>query len=187
MAKEKKYAGRKVLFVGASIVIVLTAIFVFLTFQRKTDPSNSNLASQITAPLEKELTNAGAKKVCSGGDNGRGTDNRSPYYRAYLELDKTAPEAITLVNSAASSNGFKLTHASPENRGFLGAVADTYINKWYFDDTSKQSSFDELKPGNIRLAAVIEEQGSENPCDSNAKVPTGYTFIGVEARLPDYK
>lgn len=171
----------------SALGILFVVTYTALSLQKKIHSDYQNLAAEVTTPLEEELVDAGAQKVCDGGDNGLGTDNKAPYYRSYLEFSRPTPDATTQATKAASDNGYKLIHANPENRSFLGGVADIYIYKWYFDDSSKRNPYSNLKNGNVHLAIVIEEAGSENPCNSSTKVPEGHTFIGIEVQLPEYK
>ncbi|HKX73127.1 MAG TPA: hypothetical protein VJM32_03890 [Candidatus Saccharimonadales bacterium] len=141
--------------------------------------STANHAEEVAAPLEKALADAGGTKTSSGGDAGRGADNLSPHYEAtyYLSIDRA--EAIALINRTAEANGYKLTHATPSNRGHLDAVADKYIDAWYFDITSKRSTFSDLQEGPIRLSIKIGNEDRPDPAD--------HTTIGIGVQLPDVR
>jgi hypothetical protein len=136
-----------------------------------------NRAEEIAKPLEEGLAKAGGVKKLGGGDPGHGPDNIEPYYDAIYEMPMEKEQAVALANTVAAENGYKLTHASPSNRGHLGAVADIYIDAWYFDNSSKQSNFSDLNSGPIRLAFKV---GDEDRPDSPGK-----TTLRVNVRMPN--
>ena len=145
-----------------------------------------NKAVDVLEPIGKALEERGAVKQCGSGDTGRGPDNQNPYYAATYGLEADESEAIAIMYEATKSAGYNPVHASPTNRGFLDAVADIYIDKWYFDDTSKASPYSDLHAGNIRLSVVVYGEGSEDTC-TQGTIPAGHSTIGVSVSLPDYK
>src|SRR6266498_949095 len=134
-------------------------------------------------PIEQALVEAGAVKMCSNGDSGRGVDNKTPYYGSTFKLIKSKTEAIQTIEKAAKETGYNLVHASPTNRGFLDSVADNYINDWSFDETSKTSPYNNLGRGNIKLSVVVCGGGDQNDCDQS-RIPTGQSTVGIGVRLP---
>lgn len=174
--------SRIVFTAGAILVFSILALTIF-----NANMHNNNLARKVIEPLGRFLEERGAQESCGGGDAGRGSDNQTPYYRQYYDIKGDIAEATKLIEQTAEANGYRLTHASPDNREFLGAVGDTYINKWYFDDTSKQSSYEELRRGKVKLAFVIDGAGSHNSCRSGEIVMVGHAQIGFEMQLPEYK
>lgn len=137
-----------------------------------------NYAEKVIAPLEQELTNAGANKKFGGGDDGKGPDNKQPYYDVGYETPGDKEKTIDLVKQIATSKGFTLTHASANNRGYLDAVDDEYIDAWYFDDT-KPSPYTDLQPGNIQLGFQIG--------DKERRIAPGYTYVRINVQLPERK
>ncbi len=136
-------------FIKAGLVIVIifvTIISAALLFNLST----RNHAQEVASTIEKSLTNKGATKLCDSGDPGLGPDNIEPYYGSYYEVQSDEQEAVSLVNSVASENGYKLTHASPTNRGPI-TDADQYLHLIYFDNTSKKSP---LRRPQIRFDCV---------------------------------
>jgi hypothetical protein len=145
-----------------------------------------NHAEEVAKPIETALEEAGAVKKCSRGDDGRGVSNRAPWYGASYLIPKGKYESVAVVEYVASANGYNLSHATPENRGHLGAVADEFIDKWYFDNESKRSSYSELKDGHINFSFVIYGEGEKEPCNQTIIEP-GRSFVGIGINLPEYR
>lgn len=146
-----------------------------------------NRAADVVSPIGKELVSNGAVFKCKSGDPGHGPDTSAAYYGEYYDLHMSKDEAIALVTRVAKDNGYNLTHASPGNRGHLGAVADIYIDQWYFDDTSKQNPYPDIKPGPIELSVGVDAPGSKNSCTPTKTVEPGHVGVGVEVQLPEYR
>lgn len=163
----------------SSIALICWGVFL-LTSQ------NTNRAAEVAKPLEQALVEAGGIKMCSNGDDGKGWDNRAPYYGATygFSVDKFA--AIKIVNQIAANNGYGLVHASTSNRGFLNSVADDFVDDWYFDDSSKASDYSDMSPGKIRLSAVVYGEGQKSDCTHEVIAP-GHSTIGIGVYLPDYR
>lgn len=176
---------RKIGLIILSLIVI--ALIIFAAWYFMTGFIKDNYAERLVKPIGESLQNEGANFACSGGDNGRGIDNKAPYYRAYYKVRGDKDAAISILNKAASQNGYTLTHASPTNRGSLNAVADLYIDRWYFDETSKQNTYADLKQGPVKLAAIVDGPGSEDSCTSGKTVEDGHTMVGIEIRLPDFK
>jgi hypothetical protein len=178
LAKGKKLPVAAALVAGLVVLIGLvwggTALYSALNTK-----STVNYAEEVARPLEEALVRAGGVKKGSGGDPGRGPDNARPYFDATYDLSLSKSDAISLINRIAEENGYKLTHASPSNRGHLGAVADIYIDAWYFDITSKQSPYSNLNEGPVKLAFKLgDEDRQDQP---------GHTTIRVSIQLPNSK
>jgi hypothetical protein len=179
--KTSKLTGhKKAIIILASLMLAsgLVAVYVANLFQ--------NRAAEVLKPIGKELVNSGATLMCGSGDPGRGPDNNAAYYRAYYDLRLNKGDAVALVEKIAKDQGYSLTHASPNNRGHLGAVADAYIDKWYFDNTSKQNTQADIRPGSIELAVVVDGVGDKRGCAPEKRVENGHTELGIEVRLPAY-
>ena len=148
--------------------------------------STANYAEEVAKPLEAALVKAGGGKKCSRGDAGRGSDNTQPWYQAYFEFLETESRVVDIVGSIASQNGYSLKHASSTNRGPLG-VDDKFIDKWYFDDTSKTSSYVDLQAGKINLAAQINASGLESACNDGIAIDASHSAVGIDIKLPSVK
>lgn len=165
---------------GAAALIVGVCLTLSIVGAQK------NYAQDTANPLEASFSSAGASKACSSGNSGRGADNRTPYYGATFMVAKDKEAAAQLANKVAADNGYSLTHASSANRGFLTSVADQYINDWYFDQSSKDSSYGDLGAGKVKLSVVVYGEGEKNDCDQSI-IPAGHSTIGIGVRLPEYK
>src|SRR6266498_1000842 len=161
-----------------ALVVMLLALAGYILYL-----NGSNYAEETAKPIEQALVEAGAVKMCSNGDSGRGVDNKTPYYGSTFKLIKSKTEAIQTIEKAAKETGYNLVHASPTNRGFLDSVADNYINDWSFDETSKTSPYNNLGRGNIKLSVVVCGGGDQNDCDQS-RIPTGQSTVGIGVRLP---
>jgi hypothetical protein len=148
--------------------------------------STANYAEEVAKPLEAALVQAGGKKICSRGDGGRGPDNTEPWYEANFAFAETESRTIEIVESVTSQNGYRLTHASPTNRGPLG-VDDKFIDKWYFDNTSKDRPYDDLQAGKIDLAVQVNANGLESTCPEGITIDATHSAVGVDVRLPSMK
>ena len=172
---NKQIGNKKIWIVG--IIAILSAVPVVLFAALFGD--RPNYAQQVAKPLEGSLVNSGGKIISSGGDNGRGLDSQTPYYDATLDMPLGEEETVNLINDISNDNGYRLTHASTDQRGFLGAVADKYINEWYFDDTSKNSPYHQLQDGKIQIAFHVG--------DEDIEVKDGRTVLRLNVRLPSFK
>lgn len=79
----------------------------------------------------------------------------------------------------ANDNGYSLKQGSPQDRGWLGAVADVYIENWYFDTSNKNSPYSDLEAGDIKLAFKLG--GEDNPDPENS------TTVRLSVKLPSFK
>lgn len=187
---NKQIGNKKIWIVG--IIAVLSAVPVVLFAALFGD--RPNYAQRASVPLEDVLVDAGAIKKCGYGDDGRGADSQRPWYDAFYELPLGREEAIDLVHKAASSNGYGLTHASKEDRGDLGSIADEHIDNWYFDNT-KMSSNSELQLGSENIAFGVNNDGphsiSNISCGTDEAVTVNsgedVTMITLSIKLPEFK
>jgi len=178
-ASTAKPKSKKPSAVAILVGTVVTASLIWGGIAAVSPKSTANYAEEVARPLDKALVKAGGTKQSSGGDNGRTSDNRNPYYDSIFEMPIDRPAALTLINQVARDNSYSLVHASPTNRGQLGAVADIYIDNWYFDNTSKNSSYSELEDGPVELAMKL---GDEDKPDR-----PGHTTIRLSIYLPAFK
>jgi len=180
---------------GLKILGIVSAVGVIIGFTVWTLYAHSlNYAQTIANPIENAFTQAGAKKMCSSEDSGKGIDNREPWYLAYYLLPKSRDKTAALVNSTATENGFKLSHASKENRNFRGAPSDEFIDNWYFDNSTKTAPYKDLKSGNTQLSFGLNNDGvhkiSGTSCGKSEVVinsDQNNTMITISVRLPEYK
>ena len=177
-SSQSKWSSKSTKILVVAIVIVgLGGALIFHLAQ--------NPAADIVKSLGSELVANGAVSECGSGDPGFGPDNYAPWYGMSYTLPVDKAQAIALMYRVAADKGYSLTHASPNNRGHLGGVADIYIDKWYFDD-SKPTSALYLKPGNIKLAFSVDGPGSKDSCKQTTIQP-GHSVIGIGVQLPDRK
>lgn len=73
--KQKKL----LVFVLALAIILSVAGFFFVGFGQY----HKNLAAELASPMEKALIDKGGIEICKDGDNGRGPDNRRPWYQVF--------------------------------------------------------------------------------------------------------
>ena len=184
--------GHPVIFAGC---ILLAILFVVIGGGYLLGhPFGPDHTEELAVPFEKALIRAGAIKKCAYGDSGKGPDNQMPWRDVFFEFPAGRDKAIGLVNKVARDNGYSLTHADKKNRGNLGAVADEFINNWYFDN-SRPSVYSDLQVGKINLAFGVNNDGqhllSSISCNKpqavsiNSGVDT--TMITLDIKLPESK
>lgn len=177
----KKPSSKKLIVTAIAVVgIVLLGWLVYMWYQSVT----VNYAQEVAKPLEEALVKAGAKKMCSNGDAGRGPDNRTPWLQDFYYLPMEQQQAEKLMYKVTDENGYKLSHASKESRGPVN-VADEFVDMWYYDYSSKTSPYTNLQAGNIKLAVIVDGTGAGYKCSDS--VPSNTTVIGVDVKLPNYK
>jgi hypothetical protein len=175
-------------------VIILISVAVVIGAWASTYQNSKNHAQDTAAPLEAALVKAGAVKKCGYGDAGKGSDNQRPWYNSFYELPSGRDKAIETVNSIAHENGYDLTHASKVNRGGLGAIADEFIDNWYFDN-SKAPTYGDLQTGNINIAFGVNNDGQHSisniSCGTKDAVTINSgensTMITLSVKLPEFK
>lgn len=166
---------------AAITVVTLLLVFAmgYVIYSFMQPKGSGNYAQEVVKPIEKLILDKGAIKKFGGGDEGKGPGNNQPYYDAGYEVPGSKEEVIAAVEGIVASEGFKLARASTENRGYLITVGDEYISDWYFDDTSRENPYSELRPGKIQLGFRIG--------DDEKQVPVGYTYIRINIQLPSYR
>ena len=137
-----------------------------------------NYAQDSAKSLERALIEAGARKVSGSGNAGRGPDTSSPRYDATFEINKNRADTIQLIQKVSADNGFQLTHATPDNRGFLWGFGNNDIGNWYFDNTSKKSLHHDLDDGPVELAFRI---------DKDIQQQSNQTQFRLQIDLPESK
>lgn len=157
-----------------------------ITLYNAVFPITNNHAEEIAATLDRTLTSKGGAKKCSTGDDGHGSDNLRPWYNAYYELPLSKEQATAVVKKAAEENGYYLAQASAEHRSPI-LPADVYLNNWYFDDTSKQSTYSDLEDGPIQLGVGVNAHGSDKACKTPLTIDGSHTVVTVHVSLPDVK
>lgn len=175
MKNNKKRTSKKR--ITAAVASVVIVAILSLGAYSIISSNTTNYAEKEAQPIKEALVSGGATLKGCGGDAGKSIDNGEPYYSCAFEFPGDNQAAEQLINRVAQSNGYALTHASPNNRGHLGAVADIYINKWYFDNTSKSTS-SPAPVGPIKLAFKIG--------DENEQPQQGHTFIRFDVKLASY-
>ena len=187
MNKYKPSKQKKIWIISLSGVIAVAFIlwlaYIVIPktiFSGLTNYYMPNYARETARPLEETFVGAGGEIISSGGDAGRGPDNYEPYYDVTLDVPLDEEAAIVFINDVSSNNGYKLTHASPTDKGQLeDVVSDEYINEWFFDDTSVVSQYNQLEQGNVELAFHVG--------DKDIKTQDGHTILRLNLRLPRFK
>lgn len=173
---KNKSSNKFKLAAGIVVFLILVVVIWAVTALMR----QKNYAQQATSNLENSLTSAGATKVCSTGDSGRGSDNRTPWYAVYFKSSMTKPQAQDAIFTAAKNDGFNnLSQAVSGTKGYLGDVV--YI------DENKASSNPELKSGSVDLAMALTNSGPLHPCGDEISGDGNHTIISVEVRLPNFK
>lgn len=179
--------SKKKLAAIAVVTLLLVTAMGYVIYSFMQPRSSGNYAEDIAKPLEEALAKAGANRVCTGGDDGKGWDNDVPYYGATYTLKSDKESVIKLADQIAQDQGFKLQHASPTNRGPLSSIADIYIERWYFDTTSKESPYTDLEKGTIQLTSSVAGPGEKNTCNQDEVLPADTTMVGFGVSLPEFK
>lgn len=180
---QKHFPIKKIIGLVLGLAVIIGGgYWIVITAQNNT----RNYAKEIAKPIEKALVEARARKVCETGDNGRGWDNKAPWYGATYLLQSNKDEAIQLIYEVAKKDGYNLEHATPTNRGKLDAVADVYINDWYFDITSKKNPYKELDSGNAELSISVRGDGTKISC-KDVVTSQGESLLGINVRLPSFR
>ena len=180
---EKQKSSKPWLAVGIGLALLFIVLGGAYLIPRLQAP---NYAADTAASIEALLSNAGGIKGCTRGDSGRGPDNENPWYEVYYSVPIKEADAVSLTYRVTSQEGYRLTHASIDNRGPVG-VADQFIDKWYFDDTTKLSPYKDLKEGSIKFFATVNADGSDTVCSRKLKMDAANSVIGISIYLPDYK
>jgi hypothetical protein len=166
----------------ASILVILILVagsYLLLT------NFTQNRAEEAVKPVQHELVKLGAQKLCENGNSGRGPDNQAPWSQTFYDLPQGKDQAVSTVYKIANENGYNLTHASATNKGFLDAVSDNFIDKWYFS-TNKNTPYSDMQQGPVKLAFAVDGPGSTYECGSK-KLEQGHSVVGIDVRLTDYK
>lgn len=180
MPKTKKRNIWLVAIVVGVVFVALAAWYLYSTFL-------VNYAKNEAQPIEKALIKAGAMKKCETGDGGHGPDNFQPWYKGYFEINRTEEEAIRIAKQTASEAGYSLTQATLENRGPVG-VADQFISKWYYDNTSKQNPYSQLEEGGILLFMTVNADGTASSCGGrDSLIDETHSVIKVDVSMPGHR
>lgn len=173
---KNKLSNKFKLAAGIVVLLILVAAIWAVTILM----GQKNYAQQAASNLEKSLISTGATRVCSTGDSGRGSDNRTPWYTVYFKSSMAQSQAKDTISTAAKNNDFNnLSQAASGTKGYLGDVV--YI------DESKASSNSELQPGSVDLAMALTNSGPLHPCGDEISSDGNHTIISVEIRLPNFK
>jgi hypothetical protein len=172
--KKTVSAFRKtlVMILAVAVMLCLGYVVYYILLQ------GMNIAKTAADPLEKALISAGATKQCETGDGGHGPDNSQPWYQVTLSIERGEEDTVELVRQIANDNGYDLTHATVQNRGPV-SVADIYLDKWYFDATSKKS---DNTP--IELTVAVNASGLNSVCKGKMlTTDASHTLVGVDVSI----
>jgi hypothetical protein len=190
-SKSKDKTSRTTLSIAILVGLVTVGLVwgIALLRNQENRPTTANYAEEVAKPLEEGLARASGVKKCTLGDAGRVSDNTQPWYNVYYELPVGREGAIETINKVASDNGYKLSHASKENRGTV-PVADQYLDNWFYDTVGKQSPYSDLKSGKIELHFTVNNDGPMNLACGNGlesvTINTGAntSAVGIRVGLP---
>lgn len=157
--------------IAAALFLLLIVWIVFVAWLYSV-----NNAKDVAQPFERVLIANGAVKQHEIGHGGHGPSNSTRWYDTEFILNEDKKTAEELIYRVASENGYMLTQASPENRGFLG-VGDAHIDRWHFDGTSKKSHYFGHANGNIEVAFALNADPQHQPSE-------GTTIIRLSVTLP---
>jgi hypothetical protein len=177
--------------VGVVVGIAAVVGVGWIVFSQRT---TLNYAEEVAKPLETGLVETGGIKKCGTGDAGRGSDNRSPWYDVYYELPQGREKAIATINKIAEDNGYKLSHASLQNRGPV-SVPDIFVGNWFYDTVGKPSPYQDLGAGKINLSFTINNDGPIELSDLSCKTDTPVVVnsdadtsaVSIRVGLPEFK
>ncbi|MGD8373234.1 MAG: hypothetical protein PVI21_00020 [Candidatus Woesebacteria bacterium] len=170
---------------GKTIAIILsTLLILFAGISYLFNRLSNNLAENVARPIEKSLVEAGAVKMCSGGDAGHGPDNFSPWYYAVFTVNGTLDEAQQIARSVTEKNGYNLGEFNEdENKSYL------------YSRGSKPSEYENLKSGDVGIAFNINLKAHYDP-DVDDEFCSFGNAVGLEdgkasfvlfTGLPEYK
>ncbi len=66
-------------------------------------------------------------------------------------------------------------------------MADQFIDKWYFDNTSKMSPYEGLISGPVNLTAQVNADGLDSACPNGITIDAGHSAIGIDVKLLELK
>ena len=179
---SKTNSSRTKLLVVAAIgvILVVAAYFGFKAM-------DYNFARDDAQALVKSLEAKGAKKLCSREDNGRGIDNKAPWYYALFEVSADREQATNMALAAMKENGF-------DNFKGSAATATPDIVSAYSDEASKKNTHPELKDGNVGLTVEAVLNSTYSATDNQFcgvqqydKASANKTIIRITLGLPEYK
>lgn len=165
-----------------AVSVLVAVIFVSIYLQFYNNPFVPNYAESLYKPIDKSMTQLGAAKMCGGGENGTPLiGDHHPHYGASYRLDVGKDQAVEAVKKVASDNGYNLQPDGSLSGGGL-----------ILRDESKQSTFADLKEGNIKLIASIYADTNNNGliCESsNGKTvqilsDSEHTAVNLDLVLP---
>ncbi len=123
---------------GIIISSILLAPFIFfIGLYIALGGLRGNAAQNIEQPFEQHLMQLGATKICGSGDNGYGTSNKTPWYKAYYLVPET-PELTSDLSATVAGLGFPLK----QNTAYItalkrnGDTASTLYGKEQFNPKS---------------------------------------------------
>ncbi len=174
----KRYAIlSRVLVVLGVIVVGIVAWLVFWS-------GGKNYAKEAANPTEATLATKGAEKLCSREDNGRGSDNKSPWYYGIYRITKPQQQATDFVFDALKENGFSNFKQNSTANG----------KNTFSDTNSKKSNYSQLKDGSEAVSLEVLTNSVYSKGDSQFctikktdNAPQDQTLVRITFSLPEYK
>ena len=166
--------SKKMWILGIIAILLLIPVLLFIVFFG----NRPNYAEEAAKPIEQALLDAGATKVCSSGDDGRGVDSRAPDYGATFKTSLSKDRAIESIKQIAASNGHKLTQADSSY---------DYISS-FFDHTTVKNAYSDLQSGPALLGMSIYSGGDNLSCPgTDLKYDAEHVAIKMNISLPSFK
>lgn len=157
---------------GTMAISLYTALFI--------NPFVPNPAEGLYKPIDESMMRVGATKICSNGENGTGYGSHNPSYGTNYQIDGGTDKALETVKKVAAENGYSLQ-----------IDKSSQIDGLALRDTTKQSSFMDLKDGQIQLNAWIYTDSNKYgaTCEINGKTErvlsdSEHTSVGLNIVLP---
>jgi hypothetical protein len=166
----------RVLIVLGVFVVGIVAWMIFWS-------GGKNYAKEAANPTETTLVAKGAEKLCSREDNGRGSDNKSPWYYGIYRITKPTQQAKDFALDALKINGFN-------NFKQNSTISENTLS----DTASKMSNYSQLKDGSEAVSLEVLTNSVYSKDDNqfctikkSDNAPQDQTLVRITFSLPEYK
>lgn len=166
-SNKDRYNNKNLAIVGTAIGIFLSIPFViFISILMLLNPPSSwfagNYAQKKFQPLDAELIQLGASKICDFGSNGRGNEGGevTPYYGVYYSIDDL-PELTNKIKIITEKHGFILSddYFIKNDRRTIANKQQEYLSKFNSKESNSDKLFSEssdyLKSDNSNMSVII--------------------------------
>lgn len=120
----------------AAIVIALVIFMVYVWYQL--GGGHANKAAAAMSPINVQLSELGANKICENGDNGYSIDNRQPWHTEYYTINDTgnlANQLDAIATKAGYPLGVDTQHSNIERESPNHVIYGGNTNNDYFSST----------------------------------------------------